>query len=297
VLALLGWKVAMSEDKRLPFGKTFNMLGAVIDLSRSMEGVVQISNKPSRIEELLASVKELALGDDFSESMLQSLRGRLLYAAGNTFGRCTQVAVQALGRVARRGTSIALDEEMITCIEFAVRTLAESLPRTIHAWRDEWPVLIFTDGACENEGAIVTFGAVICDSSTNSYFFGDHVPQSFVKAWMEGGKKQVIFQAELFPIWIAKVTWRNLLQRRQVLWFCDNEAARSAMIRSYSPLLDSMQLIRLCAAEDVAAQSTNWYARVPSKSNLSDAASRLDFSCYALLGFTKVMPSYAHDLG
>ena len=86
--------------------------------------------------------------------------------------------------------------------------------------------------------------------------------------------------------------------RRQVLWFCDNEAARSAMIRSYSPLLDSMQLIRLCAAEDVAAQSTNWYARVPSKSNLSDAASRLDFSCYALLGFTKVMPKLgAHDLG
>ena len=79
----------MSENKRLPLGKTFNMLGAVIDLSRSMEGVVQISNKPSRIKELLASVKELALGDDFSESMLQSLRGRLLYAAGNTFGRCT----------------------------------------------------------------------------------------------------------------------------------------------------------------------------------------------------------------
>ena len=45
-----GWKVAMSENKRLPLGKTFNMLGAVIDLSRSMEGVVQISNKPSRIE-------------------------------------------------------------------------------------------------------------------------------------------------------------------------------------------------------------------------------------------------------
>lgn len=131
VLALLGWKVAMSDDKRLPFGKKFSMLGAIVDLSNSAEGVVHIANKPSRIEELLASVGELAVGGEFSESMLQSLRGRLLYAAGNTFGRCTQVAVQALGRMARRGTSVALDEEMITSIQFAVRTLATSMPRTI----------------------------------------------------------------------------------------------------------------------------------------------------------------------
>ena len=165
------------------------------------------------------------------------------------------------------------------------------------AWKDEWPVLIFTDGACEEDGVVVTHGAVLCDVTTGSYFFfGDHVPRSFVEAWTKGGRKQVIYQAELFPIWIAKVTWKHLLNGRQVLWFCDNEAARSAMIRSYSPLLDSLQLVRCCAFEDVAAQSTNWYARVPSKSNISDAASRLDFGCYASLGFTKVMPNYAHDL-
>ena len=297
VLALLGWKVAMSEDKRLPFSKKFSMLGAVVDLSNSMEGTVQISNKPSRIEELLAFVGELELGADFTENKLQSLRGRLLYAAGNTFGRCTQVAVQALGRVARKGTSMVLEDEMLACIQYAVRTLAGSLPRQVKAWKDEWPVLIFTDGACEEDGVVVTHGAVLCDVTTGSYFFfGDHVPRSFVEAWTKGGRKQVIYQAELFPIWIAKVTWKHLLNGRQVLWFCDNEAARSAMIRSYSPLLDSLQLVRCCAFEDVAAQSTNWYARVPSKSNISDAASRLDFGCYASLGFTKVMPNYAHDL-
>ena len=252
VLALLGWKVAMSEDKRLPFGKRFNMLGAVIDLSQSMEGVVQISNKPSRVSELIASVEALELGADFTESQLQSLRGRLLYAAGKTFGRCTQVAVQALGRVARRGTGTSLDEEMLTCIKFAVHTLASSLPRSMHAWKDEWPGIIFTDGACESEGTLVTHGAVLCDVTSGSYlFFGDHVPKSYVEAWMKGGKKQVICQAELFPIWVAKATWRSLLSGRQVLWFCDNEAARSAVIRSYSPLLDSMQIVRQCAVDQL----------------------------------------------
>ena len=52
-------------------------------------------------------------------------------------------------------------------------------------------------------------------------------------------------------------------------------------------LLDSMQLIRNCAHEDVKAQTLNWYARVPSKSNLSDAASRLDFRCLRANGLHK----------
>ena len=94
---------------------------------------------------------------------------------------------------------------------------------------------------------------------------------------------------------MAKATWRDLLRYRQVIWFVDNEAARAAMVRSYSPLLDSMEMIRNCAYEDVRAQSLNWYARVPSCSNLSDAASRLEFECYGPMGFTKVAPTYFHD--
>jgi hypothetical protein len=185
---------------------------------------------------------------------------------------------------------------MVRCVRFATKTLAESLPRKIFAWKDEWPILVFTDGACEDEGAKVTHGAVLCDMATKSFLvFGDDVPSVFVDEWTKGGRKQVIFQAEIFPIWVAKATWKDLLSFRQVIWFCDNEAARAAMVRSYSPLLDSMQLIRNCAHEDVKAQTLNWYARVPSKSNLSDAASRLDFRCYEPMGFTKVKPLYSHE--
>ena len=109
-------------------------------------------------------------------------------------------------------------------------------------------------------------------------------------------KKQVIFQAELFPIWVAKVTWRKLIEGRQVLWFIDNEAARSAMVRAYSPVIESMQLVRNSSWEDVNAQTTNWYARVPSKANFSDAASRLDFGCYYRMGYAKVQPVYSHEV-
>ena len=129
VLTILGWKIALGEDKRVPFGKSFNMLGAVVDLSLSMKGEVLILNKASRVQELVATVDKLAEGAQFSESDLQSLRGRLLYAAGNTFGRCTQVAVQAWGRLARKGTSTFLDAELLKCIQFAVGTLASAQPK------------------------------------------------------------------------------------------------------------------------------------------------------------------------
>ena len=296
VLTILGWKIAMGEDKRVPFGKRFNILGAVVDLSHSMEGEVLSMNKESRVQELAATVNKLVEGAQFNESALQSLRGRLLYAAGNTFGRCTQVAVQALGRLARKGTSTFLDAELLKCIQFAISTLASAQPRRITAWKNEWPVLIFTDGACEGEGSVVTHGAVLCDQTTASfYYFGDPVPGCYVQRWQEDGKRQVIYQAELFPVWIAKRTWRSIIVNRQVLWFLDNEAARAALIRSYSPLLDSMQLVRDCAFEDVQSQTSNWYARVASKSNVSDAASRLDFQSYARMGFKRVDPKYSHE--
>lgn len=145
----------MGEDKRVPFGKRFNMLGAVVDLSHSMEGEVLIMNKESRVQELVATVNKLVEGAQFNESALQSLRGRLLYAAGNTFGRCTQVAVQALGRLARKGTSTFLDAELLKCIQFAISTLASAQPRRITAWKNEWPVLIFTVESYQCAGKII----------------------------------------------------------------------------------------------------------------------------------------------
>eukprot|EP00435_Cladocopium_sp_Y103_P023589 s953_g5.t1 len=190
VLKLLGWKIAMSEDKRKPFDKKFQMLGAIVDLSMSAEGAILISNKPNRLEELQAAVAELHVGKFFSETQLQSLRGRLLYAAGHTFGRCTQIAVQALGNMSRGGSGVTLDEEMLRNIRFAIDTLVNAPARVVRAWKDEWPILIFTDGACEENGTKVTHGAVLCDTTTHSFFFfGDDVPSEYVSEWVKFGKK------------------------------------------------------------------------------------------------------------
>ena len=64
------------------------------------------------------------------------------------------------------------------------------------------------------------------------------------------------------------------------------------MIRSFSPIVENFELLVLNAELDVKLQSLNWYSRVPSKSNLSDSPSRMDFSELAAKGFQRCQPNY-----
>ena len=62
-------------------------------------------------------------------------------------------------------------------------------------------------------------------------------------------------------------------------------------MKSFSPILDSFFLLQLNAKMDTQVQSRNWYSRVPSKSNPSDNASRLQFSEYR--NATRCFPDYS----
>lgn len=122
--------------------------------------------------------------------------------------------------------------------------------------------------------------------------FGDHIPVEFVELWKRSGKRQVISQAELFPVLVAKMVWSCMIEGRSVLWFLDNESSRMALVRNYSPVLDNFYLLQVNAKLDMSNCSRNWYARVPSASNPSDAASRLEFSAYEGSVFTEIDYSY-----
>eukprot|EP00435_Cladocopium_sp_Y103_P053347 s684_g17.t1 len=246
VLELLGWKISLGEDKRHPFMKTFEILGAVISLPQKGSTKVLVSNKESRLVQLSEQVSEIGqcLGQHISRTKIESLKGR---------------------------------------------------PRVVEAWKDQPPILIFTDGAVEDSSAKVTHGALMVDPwKGESFYFGDHVPSAFVNMWQRAGKRQVIAQAEIFPVLIAKETWQSRIDGRSVLWFLDNESARAALVRCFSPILDNFLLLQLNAKLDSDIQARHWYSRVPSRSNPSDDASRLDFAAYTFS--ERVHPSYEKAL-
>jgi hypothetical protein len=269
----------MSEDKRLPFAPEFSMLGAVVDLSQTAQGVVSVRNKESRVQDIGKLVDEVCDKSLVPMSLIETLKGRLLYAAGHTFGRCTQLAIQLVSRLARRGTMLVVDDSFRSVLRRAFMCLST--------------VIVFTDGACEEDGQSVTHGAVLFDPECGaSLMFGDSVPLEWIDRWRSQGKKQLICQAEIFPILVAKSTWPHIISCRAVLWFVDNNSALAAVIRSFSPIVENFELLVLNAELDVKLQSLNWYSRVPSKSNLSDSPSRMDFSELAAKGFQRCQPIY-----
>ena len=291
VMSLLGWDISVGEDKRRPFERSSEILGAIISFEVSPKRCIRVCNKESRIAQIQEMYRELesSINGGISRSFLESLKGRLLYAAGHTYGRCTQLACQLLHRVADLGARVDVTPELVHCVCMAVESLVDAKPREILPVTKEKPVLVFTDGAVENDFKDVTFGAVLVDFSTGKYYvFGASVSQCMVDSWQKTGRRQVISQAESYPVLVAKETWCSHLTSRSVLWFLDNESARMALVRNFSPVPDNFSILQVNAKLDMELQSRHWYSRVPSKSNIADSASRLSFDAYS--NFTVFQP-------
>ena len=101
---------------------------------------------------------------------------------------------------------------------------------------------------------------------------------------MSAGSKQVIGQGELLPVVISKILWHQLLKGRRNLFFLDNESARHANIRGYSPVRFSREILSHGIVQDAKLLAFNWYARVPTGSNVADGPSRGDYSEMEKLG-------------
>ena len=86
--------------------------------------------------------------------------------------------------------------------------------------------------------------ATMFDPESNlALMFGDEVPSISTQKWKAEGRRQLICQAELFPVLVAKNTWKSFLKGRSILWFIDNNSSLAAIIRSYSPVLDSFECL------------------------------------------------------
>ena len=94
-----------------------------------------------------------------------------------------------------------LDDQLKDVIKGALKCLMDAKPRRISAWSGRLPIIVFTDGACEEQSDVVTHGATHYDpESSLALMFGDTVPSSWTQRWKLEGRKQLICQAELFPI-------------------------------------------------------------------------------------------------
>ena len=105
---------------------------------------------------------------------------------------------------------------------------------------------------------------------------------------------------EILPVVLALGLWAPRLLNQRVVFHLDNEAARSAFIRATGAAKCAEVMIEKFVNMEHKLNIWPWFSRVPSVSNPSDAASRLDFSVSWLRKakhVTLVMPTHISQWG
>ena len=77
------------------------------------------------------------------------------------------------------------------------------------------------------------------------------------------GQVQVIGQAEVASVLVAKLTWKKSIRSMRVLYFVDNEAARLGLVKAYSAVWPSLKSIVGCMEKDAEINSKPWLPVLP----------------------------------
>ena len=268
---LLGWKYANEERKAEPFSPSFSCLGVSFNLQHFTSGRVEVSNTPSRTQELLRQIDEALTSETLPTKAAQSLRGRLQFADSQIFGRSSKLCLKALDEHDQAGAS-KLAEDSCNALRRYRQTLDHGRPRNIGGPSHE-VLYLFTDAAHEagrcGIGGIL-YDARSCPIAFFSYFLTD--AQSTSLGAPE--KKTIIFEAELIAYVAAIVLWRDRVTNRSLVAFIDNNSVRDVCISGKARNQTGRKLVSLLLAVEDMAGLNVWISRVPSPSNPSDVLSR-----------------------
>ena len=97
-----------------------------------------------------------------------------------------------------------------------------------------------------------------------------------VREWLVD-KKHIIGLVELYAVVLARYHWNDVLTGRRVVFFVDNIPSMRSLIEGTSTDKQWRRLLRSIEVVEMEGPTYSWFARVPSHSNPSDDASRLNF--------------------
>ena len=161
---------------------------------------------------------------------------------------------------------------------FLAAALTSSPPRVISIVDELKPVLLFTDGAYEQENNEMqgSSGLVVIDTTSSLRIVQEvAVPEPLHTHWKRGGSKQLISLMELWPVLAAIQAYGKTFYNRRCLSFIDNNnAVRDGLIKGSSPVCDMFSLLSVVSLDIAKYSLSMWFTRIPSKSNPADDPSR-----------------------
>ena len=300
---LLGFDYAADGEKAPPFTQEFKSLGLQFDLKKANEGCFALGHTESRRRELLEQLDYFLQKEDemVNTKELERLHGRLVWFNSFVFGRDLKAAVKIISRFSRsNSTTFTLSNVLRGALLTLRDELAKSEPVVVRkAVSKTWT--IYTDGAFEPDGEVrASVGAVLVDDQGMVIeCFGIPIGDGLLEDFLENSEHP-IYELEIFPVLLALKIWQERLIGCQVIFYLDNDAARSSLIRAEGATQIAQAMLDQFVKLEKTLRCLPWFARVPSASNPADDASRLVFNVPWLLGVPRspiVLPARLSQWG
>ena len=279
IFRLLGWET--SSEKEAGFRAIAKILGVQIDLNESLLGKFSVCNVESRVSEMVATINAVLDRGTLSAAEMRVLRGRLVFAEAQIYGRLSGLHMQNLSRWEHAIGDTLIDDDLRRSLEFVRDRVLKGGPRMVEsAVGDVYH--LYTD-ACFEKGAGGLGGVLFNQHGKMLSFFSEKVNPDQVDKLNPLGKETIIFELEALAAYIGcSVLLQPAAVRPsdRVVLFLDNDAVLGRIISGKSGLGLDGCIIQSILEWEESIGAVVWYERVPSAANISDDPSRGE-----LLGF------------
>ena len=238
--------------------------------------MIEFGNTVKRVDELCSAISDVLARGHISSREATSLRGRMVFAEGQLFGRTGRLCLDVLNdhaseksqgdlkaedRVALKRFADMLQARRGRCISNAA-----GLPWTIYTDACYEPT--FKSWAC-GLGAIL-----VSPDGVPAAMFSTCLSEQHMAALGAKSKRSIIFEAEMLAMVLAIKVWQPYIGHKPVLVFIDNNSTRDVAISGKARGNVAAKMIEFLLHLEDEASIWPWYARVPSESNPADYPSR-----------------------
>ena len=270
---LLGWMI--SEDKAHAFSGVAKALGLVIDLSDCKFLKCYIRNTQERQDELKTFIDEVLLSRTLTQKDGERLRGRLLFAEAQIFGRRATKAMGVLSEHVTKSRSKVVHDSLAAALVFLRDKVVKGRPREIGPFTSDI-YHVYTDASFElgHDVPVGIGGVLIHLKSGRRSFFSVGISANNLDEWNPLDSKNPIFEFETLAVYVACRVWSTELKGRAVVVFTDNEGSLGALIKCKCENLVGVRYVERITDLEDDLQMSMWYERVNTASNIADAPSR-----------------------
>ena len=275
---LLGWEV--SSEKGADFDAVARILGVQIDLSESDIGVFTVCNFDARVKELVATIDHILSQQTLSAAEMRVLRGRLVFAEAQIFGRIAGLHMQQLGRWEYAVGHSSIDPELVESLSFLRDRIVLGGPRRVIADHGR-TFHLYTDACLEN--GVGGVGGVLLDQygKVLSFFSQVVTEQQVTLLNPRPNEETIIFELEALAVLVGCTTLlptEGILTNDRIVLFIDNNSVLSRLISGKCGSELDGKIFQHVLEWEYNINSVCWYERVQSAANVADGPSRGDKS-------------------